>query len=182
MAIVAKTSPIGIDLEIDRLQTKLYNYLTVSAWWTDYECYHRAYVNTKKDGSIPEIYIGNKEYKECLMDDKFKATSFFLVDTDYTIENGKAKTNLSLIFQADIAKLYPTIAHRADMEMQKDIYKAIEDSKYLKFLNKITTGYKNVYSEIDVPNDYVSRIKMDDMSNYHVVKFNFTVYFDLHKC
>jgi hypothetical protein len=182
MAIVGKINPVGIDFEINNFQRLIYDYLTNKALFTKYECYHRAYVNEKDNGTIPEVYIGKNEYKECLMDDKFNVTSFFLISNTTNVSKGMATSDLSLIFQADIRKLYPNILHRADAEFQRDVIRSIEHAALFERLKGIETGVRNVYSELDMPETYLKKVKLDDMSNYHIVKFKFNISYNVLNC
>ena len=55
--------------------------------------------------------------------------------------------------------------------MHEDIYNAIPKG-YRKYLTEIVTGVNNVYSELNIPAEFIDRVRLDDMSNYHVVKIN----------
>lgn len=172
MAIVGRVNPVGADRLISNIQDRIYGNLILKGW-ADYESYDRAYINNKGGGTIPEVYIGENEYKEVLMDDKFTASSFFLVDTTRSFEEGNFSQTISIIFQADIVELYPTIAHRADEEMHNDIVGSLEE--YEGYLSNITTGVPGVYSALSIPDDYIDRVNNDDMSNYHVVKIDLEI-------
>ena len=170
MANVIKTNPRGIDYPIQRIQTLLYNDL-IAGGWTSYEAYGRVYKNLKEDKVIPEFATSNKDYKEVLFDDKFNATSFFMVDDKITY-NGTGTANVSLIFQAKIDKLFPTITHRADEEMHEDIVTSLNHRNFGK-ITGITTGIKQVYADLNIDIEGI-----DDMSGFHVVKFDLIVNFN----
>ena len=172
MAIVTRVNPVGIDLEISKIQATLFNGLTGKGW-TGYESYDRAYINPRSGGTIPEVYTGNKEYKEVLLDDTFTASSFFLVDPTRTESEGLLTQTVSVIFQADIVKLFPAITHRADEEMHDDIVSSLNE--WEGYLSSIITGIAGVYSALDIPDDYLNRVSKDDMSNYHVVKIDLEI-------
>ena len=179
MAVVSKTNPVGIDAQVDRIQKTIYTYLTNIAGWLNYESYPRAYKNEKDGGSIPEIYTGKNEYKECFLNDKYKVTSFFLSGDEKNFDNdgGQLTQELSIVFQADINKLYPAITHRADEEMHRDIFLAINRTGLKTYLESISTGIGNVYSDLDIPDTYLQRVKLDDISNYHIVKVTLKIPF-----
>lgn len=180
MSLVLKTSPVGIDAVINRLQNAMYSYLTTEIGWTNYESYPRAYVNPKEGGTIPENYIGNGEYKEVLFDDKFNVTSFFISDEsrDYSNDEGQFVQDVSIVFQGNLKKLYATIAHRADEEMHKDLYNSLLESVTESELTGMVTGIDNVYSALSLPDGFKDRIKLDDMSYFHVVKIDLSIPFD----
>lgn len=179
MSLVTIVDPVGIDILIASIQDRSFNNLITNGVgdWTDanYESYARAYVNPKKEGTIPEVYTGDREYKEVLMDDTFVASSFFLVDDSRVFDESQFTLSISIIYQADIQKLFPSILHRADEEMHKDIIDSLEDTEFTDFITDITTGIDGVYSDLDIPDSYLSGISLDDMSNYHVVKIDLEV-------
>lgn len=178
MALVQKTNPVGIDFEINQIQKRMYDYFA-SIGWADHESYPRAYVNPKDEGTIPEVYVGNKEYKECLFDDKFNVTSFFIADDtrSFDADGGQISQDISIIFQANIKTLYPSILHRADEEMHKHIYNSIVGAGIQDRLSSIITGVENVYSDLSIPASFIEKVKLDDMSNFHVVKVDLTLPF-----
>ena len=174
MSLVQKISPVGIDTSINIIQEQLYNHLTTKSLWTKYESYPRAYKNPLGENTIPGVAISDTEYKEVLFDDKFKATSFFLIE-DNAGSNGDVFTqNVSIIFQGILTELYPLItAHRADAEMLDDIMKAFEKSRYT--VTNIITGVDNVYSDLDLRNKLKEHINLTDMSQFHVLRLDFEV-------
>lgn len=172
MSLVKKTLPVGIDIVIDGLQEELYTGLTAKGW-TDYESYPRTYKNETKEGLIPETYTDKGEYKEVYFDDKFNATSFWIAEDVKTQDNDpRFKVNIKVIFQVKLNKLYPTITHRADEEMHKDISSILGNSYVVdRYNTKITTGIKKIYNDEGL----ISTKGFEDMSNYHVVKFDIGV-------
>jgi len=177
MSLVQKISPVGIDKTIDTVQVGLYNYLTTTALWSLYESYHRAYKNPLGENTIPEAYTIDNEYKEVLFDDKFNVTSFFLIsdNTPSGVDNIFTQT-VSVIFQGILPKLYPVINHRADAEMQDDIMKAFDFIDY--DVSNIIIGVDNVYSDLDLRARLREEIELTDMSDFHVVRFDFEVKYE----
>ena len=173
MAVKRKISPVGIDVIIDGLQNYLYTNL-LDKGWTSYESYPRAYKNETKEGNIiPEFYTKEGEYEEVYFDDAFNATSFFLTrDTSELASESNYTTDVKIIFQVKLNKLYPSITHRADEEMHKDVMLLLEKNPYTDgFVIKKTTGIKKVYNDegLEKTNEF------EDMSNYHVVKFDLKI-------
>lgn len=181
MSIVAKISPVGIDVIINNIQADVFSFLTtqIAEPWTNYESYPRVYKNAKGDNVNPEHYKGNKEYEEVLFNDKFNATSFFLTDDNRTVNEQEIYSqDVSIVFQGQLDKLYPAIPHRADEEMHNDINSAIRN-KFRKYITGITTGVSNVYSDLSIDTE---RINLDDMSFDHVVKVDLTIPYELTVC
>jgi len=176
MTLISKISPVGIDVEIDRLQKALYKHLTsTNIGWTDYESYHRAYKNETNDNRKWEVYVSGKEYKEVLFDDKFNATSFFIVSDTYEAVDqiGMFQTNVSLIMQLKLDEMYPSIAHRADEEAHRDVIIGLNNSNTNNKVTGVTKGIRNVYTEIGYGAN-----KFDDMHPHHVFRVNMEVIFE----
>ena len=167
-----KDTPVELDVEIDRLQLKMYNYLTNTVGWEFYNSFPRAYALRRKGEIIPEFYKGDGEYQEVLTNDKCNVNSFFLADETRDLEGNYITQNISIIFQSNINKLYPTIPHRADEEMHKDVLSAIKKANYINQVNTLVTGVENVYSALSLNLDEES---LNDISDYHVVKVDLTI-------
>lgn len=178
MAIVKKTNPKGVDKKIDRMQDVLFTNLSALGW-TDYEVYPRAYKNYKESNRIPEIYIGEGDYNEVLFDDTKNVTSFFLVDDTTDISERKLTTNVSIIFQANLKSLFPTILHRPDEEMHVNIFESVKENNIGFELNKISTGVRNVYSDLEINGNLLEAAKLCDMSFYHIVKLDFSLGYEI---
>lgn len=185
MGIVQKTDPKGVDAVIDQIQQYLFNNLS-GAGWTNYECYPRANKNIKGNSLIPEVSKDVKNYIEVLFDDKFNATSFFLVSDEVKIDNEERliKRDIDLIFQVRLTKLFPTVAdHRADEEMHAQITQLLTDNDEL--INE-TKGYvttvNKVYSGLRLRQFSKAGVDLDDISDFHVVRYTLTVSYDLDEC
>ena len=164
--LIRKTDPKGIDISIDRLQDYVYNNYTAS----EYESYPRAYKNNRGDGGIiPEVYTSNGDYKETFFDDRFEISSFWLVDDNSSVDE-LTTTTISVIFQVNIAELYPSITHRADEEFIRDMYNILYDNPWSYKITGISRGIENVYSEFDT-----SQVQWDDMSDFFVCRFDLEV-------
>ena len=178
MAAIRKDNPKGVDYVIDLLQEYSYNAFTVAASpdpWTNYESYHRAYVNEKKDRDTPEVYIGNGEYKEVFNDDSFNVTSFWLVANERPLidDSELYQADISIIFQVDkLDVMFPTINHRADEELHRQIHQVLKDNQWGFVISDFVTGIDDVYAGLST-----DQVKWDDISHKHVVRFNFTVEF-----
>lgn len=174
--LVRKSKAIGLDAEIDTIQVSVYNYLTNKKGYTNYESYPRAYINEHKGNSIPEYSTDKKDYIELLFNDKFSITSYFIIQDNRQYINGQYfEVEGSIIFQANIKELYPSVSHRADEEMNKDCFNAVKKALGgLKITNMIT-GLDNVYSDFTFSDDTRQRLSIIDLSQNHILKINFTL-------
>jgi hypothetical protein len=131
MAIVSKTNRKGVDKAIHVLQER--TYANLLGFWVDgisYTMYPRANKNYKNGSTIPEISLDSKDYKETLYDDNVAINSFFLCDdqSTYQNENNQIVQDVSIIFQADLKKLYGD-AERLDEVFNTDVLQVFKDVK-----------------------------------------------------
>lgn len=167
MAIVAKLSPVGVDLAISKIQTALYEGLVDNGTWTDYESYHRAYKNNSANGIKAEVHTCRDDYKDVFTDDQHGVSSFFIVSDDKTpLEANLFQTDIDIIFQIDLKKIYPNSPHRNDEEMHNEIASILTSMGGNFDLTNIITGIDNVYSEFDT-----GQLNYDDLQPFHVVRF-----------
>ena len=182
--LLTKTNPVGIDIPVQRFQTFLHSRL-VDAWGladdSVFRCYGRCYRNQTQDGYIAENYEGEKEYKEVYFDDTLHAVSFFGITPVEQFEIGVQATDVHLIVFADLAKLKPTIAHRADEEIQKDLFNAVGPGKYSFNLTSVSTGIENVLREYP-GSRREDRLKYMDMHPRHCFRFNFSLFYNINNC
>ena len=166
-----RPDPKGIDFGIQKLQSDLFIEL-VKKGWADYDSYDRAYRNKKGDDKIPEAYLKNGNYKEMLFNDEETVTSFFLSDEKRTYDLDKVlwSQGVSIIFQANLAKLYPDIDHRGDEEMINQITLAIKKTFWDNRLTETITGFEKVYDSLKL--SYNNK-EFDDMGNFCIIRFNF---------
>lgn len=174
MALVQKVNPINEDRVISIIQEHLYNNL-LSVGFTNYESYERIYVN---NGS-PEVYLKNGQYKEVFYNDRFYLTSFFMIGNNKVYnELNDINTEISIVFQANLTKLYPTVLHRADAELHRDIELALDAIPVRFKIKEIITGIDNVYSGLTFKNKQY----LNDVSSSHLCKFVLDVDYSNKKC
>ena len=178
MAIVSKTNRDGVDVVIENLQQAFYPSL-IGYWDVDavYTSYPRANKNYREDNIIPEISLDQKNYQEVLMTDKFSVTSFWLNNDSrvYQDDNSQIKQSISIIFQADLVKLYGS-TERLDEQFNMDVLRVLKaESKFVVGDITIDEGIDNVYNGLSLSGELKNQIKTTDMSKFHVVRFTFDV-------
>jgi len=173
--LVQRIDPRGIDFGIQQIQSELFSEL-IKRGWVDYHSFDRAYRNTKGADKIPEVYTKDGNYKEALYDDRKAVTSFFLSDEKrtYDYQQFMWTQNVSIIFQANLSKLFPTIKHRADEEMINQITLAMKAQKWDNRLIEIITGFEKVYDSLKL--SYNNK-EFNDMGNACIARFNFKMIF-----
>lgn len=170
---LSKGGCAGIDAVINELQRDLFLELTAKFGWRDYQSYYRVNRNRKGSDLIPEIYTGNGNYREVLFDDKCAVSSFFLVDLSRTYDPKKFvwAQDMSMIFQANLEKLFPDIKdYRPDEEMIDNIRLAIKKKFWGPRLKAVYTGIDKCYEGLKISGD---RKYMDDMGKFAVCRFDF---------
>lgn len=174
--LIEKNNAIGVDFEINKIQNKVYNYLTNVKGYTNYDSFPRVYINEHKGNTLPEFSLNTKDYREVLFSDKKTLTSFFIVEDnrDY-IDGQHFNTNCSIIFQGNLKKIFPSITHRADEELNKDCFNALKKSFNGLQITNMITGINNVYSDFSFDENTRERLNIVDLSQNHVLKLNFTL-------
>jgi len=168
-----KEIPTGIDVPIQKFQKYLYESIP-EVWNIDaekqYECFGRAYRNqkSKEGGYIPEVYVGNGNYRDVYFDDSKAALSFFGVE-DVQKYKITLIAGVFLIFCVDIAKTHPDVKHRGDEEARRDVINLSEQYKFGEFTG-IATGIQSVFKGYDV-----NQIKYRDMQPMHCFRLNYSL-------
>lgn len=183
MAIVSKTDRHGVDNAIEALQQSLFPRLI--AYWdvnAVYTSYPRADKVFRKDDIIPEISLDLKEDVEVLTEDNVGVNSFWLVSNSrpYDADNKQLIHDVSLIFQADLVKLYGQ-TNRADEEFNIDVLRELTRKNVFMFnenINVITT-IDAVYSDLTFSPEMKKKIIYTDISNLHVVRFDFEIRYNI---
>lgn len=178
--LITKTSPVGIDVAIQNLQTYLHKKL-VTAWPLisendpSYECYGRCYRNKKDSGYIAEVYTGSNEYKEVYWNDSLKAISFFGISgkTEFDTQN---KADVHLVFFVDLAKLKPAVRHRADEEIRNEIQRFFGNSLLGFSFQSIELWLDNVLREYP-GSRRDERLLAVDMQPVHCFRINLKLFY-----
>lgn len=138
--------PVGLDYEIQRLQILLaqqLNWLTVS--------YGKAYRGSRKVGNktvyFPEVYAGQKEYRDVLPNDNVVAQSFFYpagpaVNPEREpIPNTLGFTQAcDLIVWANLQKVDPTKEYRFEHELLLDVVRVLNEDGQVRILRAFTAN------------------------------------------
>ena len=165
--LILKPSPVGVDRVIDQIQKRLSLNLDFGNVLT--EVYPRAYKNPKTNNItrlIPEIFIGNGDYKEVFFDDNLALMVYFLTDDKFEIlKGGLISGEISIIVHANLVDLFNVESERKDEELHLMFINALKNWAYKP--TSIETGIKNVYREFDISN-----VLLDDMSHQHVFRLN----------
>jgi hypothetical protein len=187
MAVVSKTNRDGIDVVIENLQQKFYSRLL--AYWNGsatYESYPRANkINDKRDTEnvLPKISLDEKDYQGVLTNDKFDATSFWLIDDSriFDDEINQIRQSISFIIQADLVELYGA-SERYDEQFNMDVLRVVKsESKYIYGDIEIEEGVDNVYSDLNITGALRDKLRLTDISQFHVLKVTFDVIYKF-KC
>jgi hypothetical protein len=173
MALFQRTSPVGLDKSIIDFQ----NHLTDTLAFANWNNFDRVYLNEKNPtGLVPEYYDGNGDYQEVLYNDGVDISSFFFRSSEVKPVGDGYEVNVAWIVQCDLNALFPLISHRADEELAALILEASGDYPIDDRFSYQSTEYQinNVYREFDK-----KQLKHDDVSERHVVRFNYKVFYTL---
>lgn len=185
--LITKTNPAGVDVPIQKVQEFLHTRLK-TLWEIDetggtmYKAYGRCYRNKSTDyGYIAENYEGGNEYKEVYWDDSLTAISFF--GTGNTIKHDKVKeaVDVHLVFFVNLQKVKPTITHRADEEIHRDVLTLIGESMHGMDYTGLDTWIETVLREYP-GSRRDNRLAHVDMHPIHCFRLNFSLKYDINIC
>jgi hypothetical protein len=177
--LVTKTSPVGIDARLQTLQTELHDRL-LTRWKIgdgDYKAYGRCYKKPSDNGYIAVNYEGGNEYKEVYADDSLRALSFFGQSAKVGFEQWE-KTEVHLVFFVNLATLKPTIEHRADEEVRKDVITLFSPSLYGFEYQGFELYLENVLREYP-GSRRDNRLSIVDLHPMHCFRINLKFRYDI---
>lgn len=172
--LVTKTSPVGIDYSLQLLQTELHDRL-LTRWNIDtstYKAYGRCYRKPTDAGYVAVNFESGTEYAR-MVNDELKAISFFGQSPTTKLDQ-KESTEVHLVFFVNLALLKPSITHRADEEVRKDVISLFAPALY---------GF--AYQGFDITIEAVLReyrgswTKTIDMHPWHCFRINLKVLYDI---
>ena len=180
MSLVQKIGAKGIDVEIAKIQSRVYNTLITEYNWQDYNSYERVYLNIRKGVLIPELYTGtssasNNEYRPIYFNDTVTAESYFIVDPVRSFGE-RFEATVGMVFQMNLQKMFPTIEHRPDEQAHEEVFTAMKTAvpgDIGETFISLATGIDDVYSGLDT-----TEIQATDMQPCHVFRYNFNLNFD----
>lgn len=172
-----RTSPIGIDYPIQKLQSDMYNYLCGLWGVTDatYDCYGRCYRLDDGQGNYtPAAYANGKEYAPLVMNDKVIVQSYFDVAETIKVDaHMRNNATVYLIFDiSDITKIYPENTDRCDEQIRNDVANYC-NTLYGFQLTAIQIGSKKALSEFT--GNIIKQQKPLDMQPRHIFRLDFTL-------
>ncbi|QYS85412.1 hypothetical protein JJC03_09185 [Flavobacterium oreochromis] len=151
--------PIGIDKEIQKIQSAIYKNIN----WGNIQCFGRVQKNPKGEkGFVAESYVGKGEYKDVLFDDKFNATICFIEDETHKVSKlGELSTEVKVVFSVDLNKIFHNNSKRMDSEIEIEAFKLL--SKQGMFtIKEIEKEVDTIFKGYDT-----SKIKTLNMYPYH---------------
>lgn len=183
--LITKTNPVGEDVPIQKLQSFIHGQL-VTKWGlagandTLYQCYGKAYRNKQDNAYIAEVYTGSNEYKEVYWNDELKAISWFGLSGAIRHDIIE-QVAVHLVFFVNLEKLKPSITHRADAEVRKDVLDIIGSGRFGLKYESTELWIENVLREYP-GSRRDDRLKAVDMHPIHCFRLNFQLKFDKNNC
>lgn len=174
-----RQNPIGIDTEIQRIQSHLYDVLT-SLWVNNLSGFGRIYkdVHDESDLLRPYWYVGDREYKDVYFDDKYAGSFFFVTgDEPLSEDEFKFRVDVKCVFMVNLEEIFSEEQDdRADQKAQRDVIHALRDISHGAFsVSGISVGLDNVLVGLDT-----SQIHFTDQHPLHCFSINIDLsyYFD----
>lgn len=169
----------GIDVNIQKLQVDLYEYLV--AKWSIAEskiaCYGRCMgIPNGGYGNIPAVWKTGIDYQPVGVDDTLYVQSFFGMSGRPKI-NGYTSmtTNVHLIIMLNL-KAISAATGRTDEERRIDVYRLLAMNLYGFTCQEQITGIDEVFREY--PGIYRDQAKYQDMQPWHYVRYDMQLTFN----
>lgn len=173
MAVIRKISPVGIDRNVDEVQT-----LLEELNWVDFNIYHRIYKENISGGVKPMRYTSDGDYEDVFMNDTINGNCFFYDTGSINETNGMFQdVELSIIFQINLDNLFSSIAHRADEEAHNEVILKLRELPPTYKIKGVVKEIKKVYAEFDT-----TRVLLDDVGKFHVFRVDLTCLVDYACC
>jgi hypothetical protein len=185
--LIAKTNPVGIDAKVQEFQARLHTAL-LNVWGIDSEAYHcheRCYRNRKTEGYVAEVYTTDNEYKEVYWNDELTAISFFGLNNVPIRHDTVEQAKVHLVFFVNLAKLKPSVTHRADEEVRRDVLNIIGRSISGFVYESLELGIENVLKEYAASwrtAGKFANLDAVDMHPIHCFRLNFSINYDKNYC
>ncbi len=168
--IYKKISPIGLDRNIQFIQERIYeNLQTVfGIAETTILSYGRVYKIEKGDSYTLRWYKSAEDYEEhdMLLEDKY-AVHYFFIEADSRSFISQYETDVDVYFFVNLKTVKPSITHRADEEVKRDIQCILRKFEGFQGLERIK----------DLPG---FEVKMD-MQPFHSFKSTIKIRYDYEK-
>lgn len=172
-----RTNPIGIDIEIQSIQSDLYTAL-IALWVDKLDGYGRIYKDfDKEDDKLkPYWYTGEAQYKEVYFNDKLSGNFSFMDDEDHKTEDEFKFTSIvKIVFMLNLKEIFPLDTDRADSKAQRDVVNVLRELSFGKFsIVGIEKGIRNVFRGMDF-----SSIKFEDQQPLHCFSVNIKLSYHL---
>lgn len=173
--IYANSIVFGIDAKIKLLQTYLDTKLK-SLWNGSIAIYGRVYNNQKEDGTYPEVWIGNNEYKEIYIDDRYSATVCFIVKERDVKNKGNISAIVDVVFSLNVNKALGS-SIRNDEKIMLQIINLLRKSQLAQPTGESNTGVENVYTGYNI-----DTIKYRDMHPNFIFSIPCKIYYNENLC
>lgn len=137
--IYLKDNPVGIDIQIQRIQQRLYDKLS-SSLNCEIHAYGRAYKTNNKGSIKPEVYKEGR-YNELLTNSQIKGLHFFFIEDNessvLTRTCMSSNTIDLIVIVDDLSKVRNDVQHYPDEEIKEEV------KSYIKSYFEITSVVKN---------------------------------------
>ncbi len=158
------TTPIGLDAEIEKVQTSLYNSVT-ARWSGTIEGYGKTYKNEKKnEGKRLEWWNqAEGDYQDVYFDDSSADATFFFIDdsSDSTSDELVFTANLKCVFMVDLSKIISD-SGRQDSQAQRDVVEFLRGIRRDISVTGIEKDIDTIFSGIET-----KKIKFNNIHPLH---------------
>ncbi len=168
-----KTNPVGIDVVINRIQSKIYNNLVSK--WGSLDVYGRCYKKEDRKGLELEVYTGVNEYAPVLYSEGNKV--FFIQGDKPSNNNGTITNDLWVVAILNIEEIRE-LTHRGDEEAHADLIQELTNTD--SEINGLEYGMNNLKRVVEDSFSF-GNFKFSDIHPYHVFMVKLSVEYNLYK-
>ena len=158
------TTPIGLDAEIQKIQTSLYSSIT-ARWAGTIDGYGKTYKNEQKEGGIRLEWWNTSEddYNDVYFDDSSADATFFFIegDSDSSEDELVYVSDVKCVFMVDLSKIISDVG-RQDAQAQRDAVEMLRSVSKKFTVTGIEKGIETVFYGIET-----EKIKFNDMQPLH---------------
>lgn len=160
---------VGINAVIELIKDDIYQDL-YDRWNNSLNAYGRMYRLPDQNSWKPSWYVGDREYKEILMDDQ-KCIMYFEVGDKDSSEDGLVfRSPCKIVFMVNMELAFPNSTIRSDGEIQRDVIEILRENAHERFqitgiersLNRIFGGMsKDVFQNFNDQPYFAFAVEID---------------------
>lgn len=176
-----RTNAVGLDSSIQRVQDRVYDFLS-GRWSGRLEGYGRAYKNIDKKGEFTYEWYSStkKDYEDVYYNDSSEDVVFFFVEsgTAQTEDNLSFNQDVKMITMCNLKQIVSNVtSERMDQEVHRDVVEGLRSANVTQ-INNVDTDIDTIFSGVQTKG-----IEFGNIHPLHCFSVTFSVNYYLNdKC